>query len=49
MNLTCTMIPRNALSSDHQYQPGRVGGPGSLSSGGSGLDERVAFRLWPAD
>jgi len=34
--LTSTMIPRDALSSDHHYHPGFVGGPGSGSSGRSG-------------
>jgi len=34
INLTSTMILRDALSSDRRYQPGCVGGPGSGSSGG---------------
>src|SRR5215831_6507119 len=44
INLTSTMIPRDALSSDHQYQPGFVGGPGSISGGGSGLSS-LGFRI----
>ena len=32
INWTSTRIPREALSSNHQYEPGFVGGPGSISS-----------------
>src|SRR5215472_10746123 len=37
INLTSTMIPRDARSSDHQYQPGSLGGPGSSAREGAAV------------
>ena|SRR5215831_1561097 len=39
-----TVIPRDARSSGHPYQPGCVGGPGRFSGGGSGCSSS-GFRI----
>ena len=41
------MIPRDARSSDHQYQPGCVGGPGRISGGGGGCSSSGLWIISP--